>query len=196
MVSVAVATLFVGLTPPAQAGNFSGATYATAASCNVNMADNRDHFFWYSNITSPTQIAVAWSRANNLDPTEMNTYNESNGFSNSTDVVVYDEDYSGTFCNKTWIDDPNVMTNRLFAAVRCAYLTSVGKCDQYYVDFDNDFMGPRSAEAEAKLACHELGHTLGLMHRTMNTSCMIDPWDDNAANRYYDGHDRAHIPTI
>lgn len=55
-------------------------------------------------------------------------------------------------------------------------------------------MGPRSAEADAKLACHELGHTLGLLHRTMDTSCMKQ--GTTKANRWYDDHDKGHLRNL
>lgn len=179
------------LASPAQADNWSGATGVNG--CAFNMADNRDHFFYYRNILADTQTAVSWSRKNNLDPTVVNTYNESNGLNNSTDVVVHDEDYEGTICGTTWQSDPNTIQGTRGAA-RCWYLTSAGKCDQYYVEFDLDYMGPRSAEAEAKLACHELGHTLGLTHRTMDTSCMQS--GATTANRWFDDHDRGHLPNL
>jgi hypothetical protein len=43
------------------------------------------------------------------------------------------------------------------------------------------------------VACHELGHSVGLRHRTdTKLSCMWTFGGDNASARY-DGHDRAHV---
>lgn len=188
---MALAALFAVLTPPAQADNFSGTTGGT--NCTNNQADNRDHFIFNTNLIADSATAMAWARTNNVDPTVMNTYNETNGLTTSTDVEIRDADYEGTVCGSTFQSDPNVVSGA-FAIARCFYLTSSGKCDGFLIELDNDFFGPRSAEAEAKVSCHELGHTLGLKHRTMDTSCMQSPWNNTATNRWYDDHDKAHIP--
>lgn len=193
VVSTALAVALGGVAAaPASANNFSFASGRTGCQ-GVNMADNRDHFFYYVNIELPTRYAVDWSRANNYNPTVLNTYNEANGLNSSTDVTVEDFDYEGAQCNGTYTWISQIDGGGLVGFVQCWTLTSANKCDQQRAYFDTDYMGPRSDAAERALACHELGHTVGLMHRTMNTSCLLEGFHTITT---LDQHDRDHFNSI
>lgn len=37
------------------------------------------------------------------------------------------------------------------------------------------------------IACHEMGHAVGLWHRSINDGCMAKNW------RHWSGHSRAHV---
>jgi hypothetical protein len=176
--------MLISLALPVDAGatNFTGATFA--GGCTGNVADNRSHFFWYSGLTATTTAAVNWSRTNNYDPTDINTAN-SGGQTNLTDVVVFDEDYEGLFCGRYFCCNNG---SGWIGFSSCQSLTPPGRCEQDFLYFDLDFMGPQTTVLERSLACHEIGHSVGLMHRS--GSCMQDPLVSNPA---LSDHDRAHI---
>lgn len=160
----------IALTPTtAHASNFSGPNGVTG--CFVNVADNRDHSFFYNLIEPATRLAVDWSRANNLNPTDINTLNEVNGVNSTTDVVVFDFDFEGDGCNgDPWIS--TVGGGGLIGSATCISLSG-NACQRFDVRFDTDYMGPRSEGAERALACHEFAHTIGLVHR--DGGCVQDP---------------------
>jgi len=184
--SLGVGIACVALLPgSSQASNFSGETGAFAG-CYNNMADNRDHFFYYEALTSATSTAVNWSRTNNYNPTDLNTFTDAVRTS-GTDVVAFDADYEGESCGKTWM--VNASTPGVIGLTLCQSLSSL-RCQQFFVYFDNDWMGPASAAQENSLACHELGHSVGLLHGS--AGCMVAT--NNASTSLTD-HDRSHINT-
>jgi hypothetical protein len=82
-------------------------------------------------------------------------------------------------------------TAGLSGLVRCWYVVSSNsKCDQQHVDFDNDFMGPQTTTNENWLACHEFGHTIGLLHTNSGANCMQSPGIGTPA---LTSHDISHI---
>jgi hypothetical protein len=172
---------------PAQASNWSGASGTTGCSSGQNMADNREHTFFYNGIESYTRAAVDWSRANNFDPTEINTSNTV--LDSLTDVVIFDNDMEGEVCGATWLSTYGGNGDFWVGAAFCQSLSG-SACQQRYVYFDTDFMGPRSNAAEQWLACHEIGHTVGLGHYTAFDGCMQTP---QSTRNYLHDHDRVHL---
>lgn len=134
------------------------------------MADNKDHYFFYVDITAATRAAVDWARVNNIDPTRINTFNESNGLNGTTDAVINDGDYTGVTCGKTWI---SAIGGSGMIGIALCHQLSGAKCDRFEISFDTQWMGPRSDAAERSLACHEIGHSIGLLHA--GSGCMVDP---------------------
>lgn len=164
------ALLVCGWPSAAQASNFSGATGAGGGSgCVNNMADNGNHYVWYESLAAATSSALNSTRTGDYDPTDLNTYDE-DILTTQTDVVAYDYDYESTICGLAWMNAPG--GGGVFGAARCMIVVaSNGKCDQFRLDFDNDFMGPESTTNEVMLACHEFGHSVGLLH-TSDDYCM------------------------
>ena len=89
-------------------------------------------------------------------------------FNGSGDVELYDGDYN----QNSWLGQTNCEDGYNFIN---------GNCDIFRVRYDTENMAGHSYSHWQHLACHELGHTAGLDHRTSdddgaNTtkSCMRD----------------------
>ena len=181
VITAIVVLLGVGVVP-ARASNFSGASGRVG--CEVNAADNKTHSIWYHQLTTTTRQAVSWSRSHNYDPTVIDTVTE-DARDRLTDVIAMDADYEGTTCGRTWIPRPTGAG--LIGMVICRSLSG-RRCNQFHMMFDTDFMGPQPTANENALACHELGHTVGLMHVT--SGCLATGGGAWTSLRE---HDRRHL---
>lgn len=183
LLTLLAGTAIALLPAAASAHNFSGASGSFG--CSNNMTDNRDHWFSYASLTSASTAAVDWSRRYNYNPTDLNTFTESRRTA-QTDVVVFDSDYEGTTCGARWLASPT-RGNGTIGMALCQSLSGE-RCQQFFVFFDTDYMGPASRGDEASLACHELGHTVGLLHAT--GSCLASPTNGSP---WLNDHGRTHI---
>ncbi len=168
------------------ATNFSGATGATGCPMSDNnMADNRDHYFWYDSLTVNVASAVNWSRTNNFDPTRINTFYDSSENS-TTDAIVRDQDYT-TYCGYTWHDSGS--TGGVNGLATCNSLNGVSECESHVLRYDTSFFDGASLSFQRHVACHEVGHSLGLKHRSEN-GCMT-----SSATAYTSltSHDNGHL---
>jgi hypothetical protein len=149
--------------------------------CNANnSADSANHGFWYnSGLSSAMAGATNWSRTYNYDGTDVNTFNVT-ALAFDTDVVVYDQDYT-TYCGKVW-HYPGVPGTVGMAECKSLATNPANACEKFEVRFDESAaLAPSTPEAwRRSLACHELGHTLGLTHE--NTDSCINP--DISETRY------------
>lgn len=152
-----IAVPVLGISAPSQATNFSG---ATTSGCNaVNMADDFHHTYFYDSLTQRVQGGMEAVRVNLLDPTRMGTVVLS-APSGLTDVIVHDEDYVKRCGIANW-DDP---TGNIWGMAPCVSITSDGRCESHFADFDlSDIPNMTNVEVNA-VACHETGHTVGLEH--------------------------------
>ncbi len=150
------------------------------------MADGGTHWFHYVSLNSAVQSAVAWTRTYNYDPTDVNTGYDST-LDSATDVIVRNQDYT-TYCGFTWHTPTSPGTIGL---ATCDSLSGL-KCEQHTVRFDISYFNAANQSNERGLACHEIGHTLGLTHRDADNGCM----KTNAPqNTYLTDHDKAHLNT-
>lgn len=179
----ALALLILG--EPGMASNFSGANGRTGCGNGspVNMADNATHGFFYSNLKDTTRTAQNATRTNVYNPTDINTITVST-VTSTTDVVVYDNDYT-TYCGYTWDG-----SGGLYGLTTCVSLNSANECEKHEVRYDNSDLDPASAANREAMACHETGHTVGLLHRNTDTSCIANPF---TGARVLSSHDRSHI---
>ena len=120
-------------------------------------ADNSDHYYRYIDLESYTIVASDWGR-NRIDATDMQTYVDDlctiSVPSGSTDVCVYDDDYTG------------VAWDGVYGKVNCTILvlTAPHKCDSFRMRFDTGNLSNYSNNWLRRAGCHEWGHTTGLDH--------------------------------
>lgn len=117
-------------------------------------------------IRSQVSSAVNYSRAYNLDPTDLVTGYDSS-LDSATDVIVRDQDYVD-YCGITWHSPTSGGTIGL---ATCDSRTGL-KCEQHTVRFDLSYIANATTSEERGLACHELGHSVGLTHRDSECGCM------------------------
>lgn len=184
LASITAVGTVAAIATPAVADNWYGASGYIGCQ-NGTMADNWEHTYYYSSLTSAMSAATTWSRTNNVDPTNMQSVLLSTPTA-TTDVVVYDEDYTN-FCGYTW----NGSGGTVVGLVSCVSLTTANTCEKHEMRFDTSFTGSTSQATQRVLACHETGHTIGLTHRS--GSCIATPL---TSTNTYSGHDIGHIDGI
>jgi hypothetical protein len=135
------------------------------------MADNADHYYFYHAPTAALVKAADAARADPYNPTRINTLPEMNGENATTDMVLFDDNYAGWSCTANWISE--IGGGGVIGTARCQSLSGAA-CQRFNLHFDAQYMGPRSDAAERALACHEIGHSVGLRHNGMG-GCMLDP---------------------
>jgi hypothetical protein len=174
--------------PSASALNFTGPSGGTG--CLGNMADNRDHYVWNDSLSAATLDAANYVRVYTYNPTAINTFTE-DVFTSQTDVLLRDYDYEGPWCNLVWRSSSTAVTG-IVGYTKCLALSG-SACQQFEVRFDNDWMGPKTTAQERWLACHELGHTVGLTHTSQAVPACMSPNDQLANPSTLTSHDSAHL---
>ena len=118
-----VTTFAVATAGPAAA--YAAATGQTGCNApNGNNAENFDHTYYYSALTTADGAATTWARLNDIDPTAMNT-SLLGSVDAATDVVVYDEAYTN-YCGFSWYPNPG-----LYALTTCVSLTTASTCEKH-----------------------------------------------------------------
>lgn len=168
----------------AGASNYSGNTRASGCTA-LNEADSADHSFYYQDTEQIMVDATNWARTNVYNPTDLST-GVVTSKTDRTDVIVHDGDYN-TYCGYDWCCDEG---GGVIGLGNCLSTNWWGKCEQHQIRYDNDYTRNVSAWRRQSLACHEMGHTVGLAHRETDTSCMTDK---SVTSRYLSAHDKSHI---
>ena len=192
---VTVAATSLVTAGPAHADNW-GSTPCTGTPVNcVSLANNRYHAVRYLSLTesSPNGIpgiaaAMTSILANVYNPTDLNAYHDD--ADPLPDVLAQTYNYGALNGITAWVDcvpwntgeggtDPSRWCRGQYLTFNSYYYWS------YSGVYDNDAQ-------RRNVACHELGHTLGLRHRTTTASCMYTYAGAGAAATL-DNHDRGHI---
>lgn len=188
------ASLIVMSVPSASGTNNYGAT--GGASCSAgNVQDNNSMTYYRDSLRIRLKNAVQWVLDNRVDPTDMNVANESSQASSTTDVVFMDGNYT-TYCGYVWANAGDVV-----GLAQCvAIVSSTNRCERFDVRFDTSFTNGATTAQSRLIACHEIGHTLGLKHRENGLpgalpqyGCMPAVLDISSPEYTYTGHDDIHI---
>ena len=160
---------------------------------SVNPGDNKSLVYFRSDLTANNSSAVAshMSYINSLTATYGVSASEAGSISSTTDEVVFDQAYT-TYCGRSWTLDGNTGT---FGLTSCLSHNSVGECEKNEVRLTTRIGSLTDTAVERqKLACHETGHALGLLHRDTNPQegCMPTSTDTMVEARYSD-HDKNHL---
>ena len=144
------------------------------------IANNYTHAVYFDDLESLHATATTLSLANDFDPTDLVAYETT---TTAYDVIVSDGNFGSngwwgyTFCPSTATTggtNPNVWCRGQVLRYNTTYRT---------VAFSTPLQ-------RAYMACHELGHTVGLRHTTDSGSCM---YPDLVTTGVLTGHDIAHI---
>lgn len=126
-------------------------------------------------LTTGFHDAFHWTITENVDRTELSStlYHDS---SYEREVKIYDDYYGDTGWAGRWY---------------CARYGSVHfeVCEVGIVQFNLSYSADYSTNSKRHLACHEVGHSLGLAHGS-GSSCMVKGGYDY---RYFTSHDIGHI---
>jgi len=172
---VAIAVLAATLAVPglAGAGNWAGITAQGSNPCSPNAGINRmdggTTKVMYKNLESWTELAVNETVWATYDPTNLGMVVVTSGF----DVQARDWDYTN-FCGYTWSSG----SGGVIGLYNCFRLKLSGVyqngCDKARIRFDTSYLNANlSSFQRTALACHELGHAVGLKHR--DGDCMETP---------------------
>jgi hypothetical protein len=158
--------LSLTLARPAHAGNDLG----------VRVPDGTPVYLFRNALTAGFSDAVAYVRTNGINPTDMTSLYAS-GVS-STYINIVDNDYGPS----QWV-----------GMYDCATGPNRGVCSRgdVIINLYQPYVpgGSWSATERRSLVCEEIGHALGLAHRTTANGCMSQDWNDTD----YSAHDDAHL---
>ena len=141
----------------------------------VSLANNRSHAVRYGYLGGTTiedipniRAAFDWILGNVYNPTDLNAYHSD--ADPLPDVIVHDFNYPLFPSLAGWVNCPpdNTGTGGTDPNRWCRGQTLV--LNSYLYWFDNSVF---DTDAQRRnIACHEMGHTVGLRHRAELTSCM------------------------
>jgi hypothetical protein len=153
------------------------------------MTDNRDIYFSYVDVSSQMSDASNWVRTNLVNPTALNSYYTAD-HTELTDMLARDQyytDYCETQLGQRWTTDGHL---GLQGFATCNTVSPSGRCEQGTYRISRYVWDNRTIQYRRTIACHEIGHLIGLKHRSGSLGCMPGNRDGLPA---YTTHDRAHF---
>lgn len=163
----------------------SGSGLAKADYFGKWYADSSYHDFWYSytNLGSARYNGIRNARLYSLENTDMRTAQKSQ-YSTTVDVAVI-------------MKTPNPDQRGWYAWTYCPRKVSSTRCGQHIIAFSTTV----SHSNYWSLACHEIGHTVGLKdgqastygHNSSSTSPNRSCMRSRPDWTYYSNHDKGHI---
>lgn len=187
---IALVASFMLVAPSAQA-NWYGKT-GNVGTCNAygNITDNKNVGFHYVDPSAQLTEAANYTRNQLLNPTGLDTSYVSDS-TNATDIMAGDRYYTD-FCEAAlgvqWTQNG---VNGLRGLTTCDYLVDNGRCDQAVVRYSNHFFDVHQDYGDRYLVCHEIGHAIGLFHRSSAHGCIWNNGD--VSNPEYTPHDIEHF---
>ncbi|WP_372736208.1 hypothetical protein [Nocardioides sp.] len=179
----------VGFCGPVSAENFVALKPNAGLGCDspVYQADNYYHQFQYApGLSAQGQNAADHARNNVVSPTDMDAP------LNGSDVIVRDDDYTNV-CGYNWWD-PEDIGDTTIGLYTCEQRTTAGACDSAIIRLEETWGAQTTGDMRRSLACHEVGHSVGLQHRAENLpnghGCM--PAIINGRQNW-STHDRVHV---
>ncbi|GAA2390079.1 matrixin family metalloprotease [Nonomuraea africana] len=184
--AIILAATVVTTASPAGANGFG-----SADGC-CPFADNAKHWYNYASLETRTRTAVKAALLNLDAQTDMTVAPDTTP-DPSTDVESYDRYYVDHW-DLDW--DGSSTGYNLYAYAKCvkniapADSTQPWRCDQYEVRYDLADIDWMTTTKRQALACHEVGHTVGLSHSSESSSCLRTGAHTTIK---YSSHDVAHI---
>jgi len=143
---------------------------------NAKKAGDRDVYFWQCNLNDTVHDHFHHNDAHDIDPTDISTHLAHD--CDIRDVGVEDATYG--------LDDPQ-------GFYHCHELHSADVCDKGEVHINLSYPKlPEDPDHTRSVVCEEIGHSVGLGHRSDRDSCMKSPSADSDSN-HLDGHDKGHL---
>ncbi len=169
------------------AENWYGAT--GNVTCGGNMQDNDDMTYHRSSgLSSALFSAYTYALNNAVSPTDIDLQPEQSSPDDNTDVVMQEANYTGTWCGHTWHGGSGTV---IVGYASCESLSG-SKCQSFNIYTDQSWEVNQTTTSRRNHACHELGHTLGLIHpdsdEERDSSCLY-----SRSELDYSDHDKEHI---
>lgn len=136
-------------------------------------------------LTPQFYSAVSYALNTDIVPTDIQLAAEDNTPDGNTDVIYYDNYYT-TYCGLNW---GNPYSPSILGATICQTLSG-SKCQQSFILFSEYYATASSVAYHRSIACHETGHSVGLLHRADSTGCMTS---SPGLMPLYTPHDIVHI---
>lgn len=143
--------------------------------------DTAHVLYWTTTLNSTWVNVVNWNRTNNVDPTIFSTAWTPDH--TGSDASVYNKDLGSNATGQTLCETRSAVDANM--------------CLHAHVEFNH--LVPLSYDEQRKVGCHELGHSVGLAHRTETSfvSCMKQGqstfmWYDDTRSATV-GHDESEI---
>lgn len=162
---------------------FGSGTFNATVESGYWLANGAHHNVDLNNTSTAVSNATIWALENSLDPTAMTAHLVDG---DNYDARVVDADYGPNFPS-SWVDCPPTATTSGTHPNKVCH----GQRVHWNLDSSYDIIMD-TAEERREIACHELGHTVGLGHYEVNwdaPSCMTPP----PRPQEYGPHDKDHI---